>query len=122
MLLTADYAKLPQLFRPQSEAGAHFLAQELAYETWGFAFAWIYRQGITQDRPWLIQGIRFGIAAALISSVPMYLIYYVVQPMDLSTVIKQILGDAVTLVICGIAVAFINRSADESTARSTATP
>jgi hypothetical protein len=115
LLLTSDYSKLPQLFRTQSDVGPHFPFMVLAYLSLGFAFAWIYRQGINADRRWLSQGVRFGIAAALLSPVPMYLIYYVVQPMELSTVMKQILGDAVTLIICGIVVAFINRSAREST-------
>jgi len=37
------------------------------------------------------QGIRFGIAVALLTVVPTYLIYYVVQPMPRSLVTKLII-------------------------------
>lgn len=108
--LTADYMRHPQMFRPESEAGSHFLFMVLAFISMGFAFAWIYRQGISPDRPWLMQGLRFGIAAAFFMPVSMYLIYYVVQPMDGTTVAKQIIGDAIGLIVTGIIVAFINKS------------
>ena len=111
MLLTADYMRLPpQMFRTQPEINAHFPFMVLAYLVLGFAFTWIYRQGISANRPWLVQGIRFGIAAALLVSVPVYLIYYVVQPMEGVTVLKQIVGETLVFIICGIAVAFINKT------------
>ena len=110
MLLHDEYAKLPQLFRPQPEISARFPYMVIAYLLLAFSFTWIYRQGISVDRPWLIQGFKFGLAAALLAPAPMYLIYYVIQPMDGATVVKQILGDGSMLVITGVAVAFINRS------------
>ena len=115
MLLTADYMSLPkEMFRPQPDVNSHFPFMVLAYLILGFAFTWIYRQGISANRPWLIQGVRFGIAAALLVSVPMYLIYYVIQPMEGMTVFKQIAGDTTTFVICGIVVAFINKNGTNS--------
>jgi hypothetical protein len=108
--LTADYMRHPQLFRPEAEAGSHFIFMVLAFISMGFAFAWIYRQGISPNRPWLLQGLRFGIAVACLTPLPMYLIYYVVQPMEGATVAKQVIGDAVSLIITGLVVAFINRS------------
>jgi len=117
MLLTADYMKTPQLFRAAAESkGPYVPFMVVAYLLMGFAFAWIYLQGIAANRPWLTQGIRFGFAAALMAQVPMYLIYYVVQPMELSTVIKQIIGDGITMIVCGIVVAFINKSATATAA------
>jgi len=110
LLLTKDYARVPQLFRPESEAQAHFPFMVLAFIFMGFAFAWIYRQGIAANRPWLVQGVRFGIAVALVAQVPLYLIYYVVQPMEGTTVLKQIVGDTLTLIVCGVVIAFINKS------------
>ena len=108
--LTSDYMQHPQLFRPEAEARSHFLFMVLAFISMGFAYAWIYRQGISPDRPWLIQGLRFGIAVAFLMPFAMYLIYYVVQPMDGMTVAKQIVGDSIGLIVTGIIVAFINKS------------
>src|SRR3982750_808662 len=110
-LLHNDYSKLPNLFRAQTEANSYFPFLLLAYLSLGFAFAWIYRQGISAERPWLLQGFRFGLAAMLLATVPMYLIYFVVEPMTGTILIKQIAGDGVTLIICGVIVAFINKSA-----------
>jgi glucose uptake protein GlcU len=115
MWLTSDYMRTPQLFRPEAEAGAHFPFMIAAFLLLGFSFSWIYRQGISPERQWLSQGIRFGLAAALIAQVPMYLIYYVVQPMEGMTTAKQIIGDTVTMIVCGIVVAFINKSATRVT-------
>ena len=80
----------------------------LAFLSMGFAFAWIYRQGISTERPWLMQGLRFGLAVAFLTPLPMYLIYYVVQPMEGATTAKQIIGDSISFIVAGIVVAFIN--------------
>lgn len=109
MLLHDNYLKMPQLFRTQAEANAHFPYMILAYVLLALSFTWIYRQGISVDQPWLIQGLRFGLATTLLGPAPMYLIYYVVQPMDGLTVAKQIVGDGIVLIITGIVVAFINK-------------
>jgi len=79
------------------------------------AFVWIYARGV-EPRPWLAQGARYGIAIALLAVVPGYLIYYVVQPLPDSLVIKQILFDGALLVILGIIVAGLYR--DNASARS----
>jgi Zn-dependent protease len=55
------------------------------------------------------QGLRFGIAVALLTSVPTYMIYYVVQPMPGSVVAKQIIFDSALMVILGVLVAWLYR-------------
>ena len=108
MWLTADYMGTPQLFRPGAEAGSHFIFMVIAFLSMGFAFAWIYRQGVAAERSSLAQGLRFGIAVACLTPLPMYLIYYVVQPMEGTTTAKQIIGDSISFIITGIVVALIN--------------
>jgi hypothetical protein len=70
------------------------------------AFVWIYARGI-ESKPWLPQGIRFGIAAALLSIVPIYMIYYVVQPIPGMLAVKQIVFEGILVVILGAVTAFI---------------
>jgi hypothetical protein len=53
--------------------------------------------------------MRFGVAVALLTIVPSYLIYFVVQPMPGGVVVKQILFDGVLLVILGAIVAWVYR-------------
>ena len=64
--------------------------------------------GWRRSRGWR-KGVRFGIAVALLTIVPSYLIYFVVQPMPGSVVIKQIVFDAILMVILGIIVAWLYR-------------
>ena len=52
------------------------------------------------------------IAIALLAVVPTYMIYYVVQPMPGNLAIQQIIGDSILLLILGVVVAALNRSAD----------
>lgn len=109
VLLHDDYAQLPNLFRPEAEAQPLFGLMILAHVILAGAFVWIYTQGV-HDKPWLPQGIRFGIAVALLAIVPTYMIYYVVQPMPGALVIKQMLFDGILMVILGAIVALLYRA------------
>lgn len=109
ILLHADYAQLPNLFRPEVEAQGYFHFMVIAHIFIGFAFAWIYRQGISSGTPWFIQGIRFGVAVACLVTIPTYLIYYTVQPMPGMMVAKQIVFDGIAVILTGLVAAFINR-------------
>jgi hypothetical protein len=109
VLLHDDYAKLPNLMRPEAEAQRYFPLMILAHIIMSGAFAWIYSRGV-EDAPWAPQGIRYGVAVALLAIVPMYLIYYVVQPMPGVTVAKQIVFDSIVIVILGLIAAFLYRS------------
>jgi hypothetical protein len=80
----------------------------LAHVILSGAFAWIYSRG-AEAKPWVSQGLRFGIAVALLTSVPTYMIYYVVQPMPGSVVLKQIIFDSALMVILGMIVAWLYR-------------
>ena len=107
-LLRADYQQLASLFRPDSDAQHYFPLMVLAHVLMSGAFAWIYARGV-EAKPWLAQGVRFGVAVALLTAVPTYMIYFVVQPMPAAVVVKQIVFDSVLLVLLGIIVAFVYR-------------
>jgi hypothetical protein len=112
LILGGDYVQIMNernLFRPPGEAMNYMPFMLVAHLLMGFAFAWIYRQGIAPNEPWLWQGIRFGLAAALYGAVPMYLIYYSLQPWPFSTVIKQVVLQTISTVVAGIVVAWFNR-------------
>ncbi len=108
-LLHDDYAKLTGMFRSEADSQAYFPLMILAHVILSGALVWIYSRGV-EPTPWLPQGIRFGIAIALLTVVPTYTIYYVVQPMPGMTVIKQIVFDGVLMLILGAVVAFMYRS------------
>jgi hypothetical protein len=111
ILLGPEYQKLtPNLFRAEADGQAHFGPMLLAHVFIAIGFTWVYRAGRT-DRPWLGQGVRFGIAIAVLTTIPTYLIYYAVQPMPFDLVVKQIAFDAVAMIVMGIAAAAVNRDA-----------
>ena len=107
VLLSGDYA-VTQGMRPPAEAQTLIPFIILAQAFFGVAFAWIYFQG-KEDRPWLAQGVRFGVAVAFLTVIPTYLIYHVVTPVPLGLALKQIGYDTVRVVLMGVVLAWINR-------------
>ena len=95
--------------RPPAEAQRIIGYLILAQAIFGVAFAWVYFQG-KEDKPWLTQGIRFGIAIAALTVIPTYLIYHVVTPVPFALALKQIVYDTIRVVLMGIVLAWINRS------------
>jgi hypothetical protein len=108
VLLRDDYKSLSNLFRPEAEAQKYFALMLLAHVLLSGAFTWIYARGV-EPKPWLGQGVRYGIAIALLTTVPGYLIYYVVQPLPGMLVVKQIVFDGILMLILGAVVAFMYR-------------
>jgi hypothetical protein len=108
LLLHSAYMQLTDLFRPEDEQQKYFPLMVLAHVILSGAFVWIYARGV-EAKPWMAQGARFGFAVALLTSVPTYMIYFVVQPMPAQVVIEQILFDGVLMVILGIIVAYLYR-------------
>ena len=107
VLLKADYLAT-QGMRPPAEAEKIIYWIILAQAIFGAAFAWVYYQG-KEDKPWLTQGVRFGIAVACLTVIPTYLIYHVVTPVPLALAFKQIVLDTIRVVLMGIVLAWINR-------------
>ena len=109
VLLNADYMALRNLFRSPEDAQTFFPLMILAHVFLAGALVWIYSRGV-EAKPWLAQGVRFGLAVAFLTAIPTYMIYYVVQPMPGATVVKQLIFDGVLIVLLGVVVAFLYRS------------
>lgn len=107
LLLGADYA-VTQGMRPIAEHQKLFPFIIVAQAFFGVAFAWIYVQG-KEDKPWLMQGLRFGIAVACLAVIPVYLIYHAVTPVPLELAMKQIVFDTIRVLLMGVVLAWINR-------------
>ncbi len=97
------------VFRSPDEASGYFHFMLIAHVFIGFAFAWIYIRGIEPGRTWYLQGLRFAIAVIFLTTIPMYLIYYVIQPLPGDLVVWQIVLDSMTVMINGLVAAFINK-------------
>ncbi len=108
LLLKSDYMQLARLYRTDAESQAYFPWMLFAHVLMAGAFAWIYARG-REAKPWLAQGLRYGIAVALLSVVPGYLIYYAVQPLPGAMVGKQVIFSGILVVVLGIIVAWLYR-------------
>jgi hypothetical protein len=106
--LSGDYERLANLARPEEaqEALMHFML--LAHVLMAGAFVWIYQRGI-ENKPWMEQGLRYGIAIALLAPIPTYMMYYVVQPTSGMLTIKQLTADSVVVILVALIVAFLNK-------------
>jgi len=108
VLLRSDYSRLSNLFRAEGEQQNYFPLMILAHVILSGAFVWIYARG-AEAKPWMTQGARYGVAVALLTIVPTYMTYFVVQPMPADVVMKQIVFDGVLTVILGTIVAWLYR-------------
>jgi MFS superfamily sulfate permease-like transporter len=107
-LLKEDYARIPTLVRPMADVRANFLYVLAAQICTAVAFTWIYLKG-REGKPWLAQGIRYGVAVAILMTIPASLVHYAVMPFPLELVLKQMSFDVATIVAMGVVLAWINR-------------
>ncbi len=107
LLLSADYEALGTMYRDAEDGGRHFPWILLAHASLGFAMTWIFAKGFTHDRTTIGQGLRFGLAMALFSTIPGYLIQYAVQPLPPSLVAKQIVFGTLSMLVLGALLAWL---------------
>jgi hypothetical protein len=108
ILLASSYQQMPQLVRAEQDAQSHMLYMLLGFLVFSAAFVWIYARGL-EAKPWLGQGLRYGLAIWLIASVSRYLIYFAVQPWSGSVVTLQIGLELIMMLLLGITVAALYR-------------
>lgn len=108
VLLKPDYSQLPNLFRAEADQQNYFPYMLIAHVIMAVGFVWVYIKG-KEDKPFLMQGIRFGVAIAVLMTIPTYLIYYAVQPMPAEIVFKQIIFDSLGMIFMGVLVAWVNK-------------
>lgn len=106
--LSDTYLAMTNMMRPaeEQEGLIHFML--LAHVMMAGAFVWIYQRG-NEDKPWLPQGLRFGVAVALFAPIPTFMIYYVVQQTPGALAVKQMVGDSLVVVIVALVAAFLNK-------------
>ena len=108
VLLQPYYMQTPRLLRPEADARAHMPFMLLSFVIFSLAFVWIYARGV-ETKPWIGQGLRYGLAVWLIASVARYLTYFAVQPWSGAIVGMQIGFELVMTLLLGLTVAGIYR-------------
>ena len=109
LLLKNDYARLPGLYRPESQAEGYFGYMLIAHLLIGIGLTWIYRRGHEAGKGVLVQGARFGAAVAVVSTIPVFLIYFAVQPVPSDLVAQQIVFGSIAMLVMGVIVAWLNK-------------
>jgi hypothetical protein len=73
-------------------------------------FAWIYTRGV-EAKPWIGQGIRYGLLMAFFTAIPAALNDYVAYMIPYTLAIKWMIAGFITLPLMGLAVAGIYQPA-----------
>lgn len=105
-LLSGAYSHYPNLFRDADETAKHMPFLLFANLVTAVPFVWIYERG-RQDKPFLGQGIRYGIAMAALVPAAKFITYYAIQPIAHGLALHQILFDGAAIVIIAVVVARI---------------
>jgi hypothetical protein len=69
----------------------------------------IYARGV-ENKPWVGQGIRFGILLALVSPISSSLAGYVMLPVSYVLVVKWMISEALLAIVLGLVMAAIYKS------------
>ena len=107
--LGPTYEGLTNMMRPMAEQEAMMHFMLIAHVLMAGAFVWIYERG-NEDKPWVQQGLRFGIAIAVLAPIPTFMIYYTVQQTPGMLAVQQSIGDTVVVVVVALVAAFLSRS------------
>ncbi len=104
--LKQDYMPVANLYRPEGQEKILFIV--LAYLAFAIGSVWLYAHGV-EDKPWLGQGMRFGIAMWLVLTIPSFFIAYAVQPVPAILMAKQVISEGVGKILLGIITAILYR-------------
>jgi hypothetical protein len=109
ILLKGLYAETASLWRPAEAIG------KLTWIFWvvdaaiAFLLVWLFAKGWEAGKPWLGQGVRFGLVLGLLFSLPMGFSMYAIMPIPLMLALGWFVGSLVEFLIASIAAAWMFR-------------
>jgi hypothetical protein len=110
VLLRGLYAETVSLWRPIEEIGSLMWIFWVVDAVIAFLTVWLFAKGWEAGKPWLGQGVRFGLVLGLLFSLPMGFSMYAMMPIPLSLGLGWFAGALATLVVASIAAARVFRS------------
>jgi hypothetical protein len=105
-ILADAYGHYPDLWRTVTDSSKHMPFILIANVTMAIPFVWIYERG-RQDKPFMGQGLRYGIAMAALVPAGKFITYYAIQPISHELALHQILFDGVAIILTAVVVARI---------------
>ena len=109
LLLGRDYVAIEPIMRSKADMQAHMLFAPLSALFYSAAMVWIYAQG-RSPKPWLGQGLRFGLAVWALAAVPKYIGNYTIEPWPGAFVAKILAWELVAALVLGILVAGLSKN------------
>lgn len=106
VLLAPDYMQIAQHYRAEGQEKLLWIC--LAYLAFAIGSVLVYAKGV-ENKPWLGQGVRFGLLMWLVLAVPSFFIAYAVQPVPTMLMVKQVLFEGVDKILLGIITAALYR-------------
>jgi hypothetical protein len=104
--LTPDYDAIPLSHRSLAGIQHRFWAMVVGQFFFSVMFAYIYTRG-AEKKPWVVQGIRYGILVTFLTVVPTALSQYVVYIIPYMLAIKWMVAGGIQLILAGLVVAGI---------------
>lgn len=104
--LMSDYAAIPASHRSTAGIMHRFWVMAVGQFIFAAMFAYIYTRG-AEKKPWLVQGIRYGILMTFLVMVPTALGEYVVYIVPYMLAIKWMIAGGIQMIILGMIVAGI---------------
>lgn len=104
--LKQDYMDTAALWRTQDALAHRMWIMLVADLLFVIAAVLIYARGV-ESKPWVGQGIRFGILLALLTTINGSLAAYVILPMSHLLAVKWIIGEGILNIVLGLVIAVI---------------
>ena len=104
--LQPDYAATPDSWRPLADMQHKMWVMWLGQLFFTIMFAYIYTRGV-EAKPWVGQGIRYGILITFFTVIPYSLSEYVIYRVPHRLAVKWMIAGAVEIIVLGLVVAGI---------------
>ena len=108
MWLRSEYLQRASLWRPVDALQSKMWAMWIGLLIFTVVFTWVYTRGV-EAKPWVGQGLRYGVVMSLLVVVPAVSSEYVVFPVPYTLALKWMIAGAIELVVLGLVVAAIRK-------------
>lgn len=103
VLLKSEYAKMPNLFRPEEEMMIWLFI--VVYAVIAFFFTLIFSKGY--ENKGIAEGVRYGTYIGLMMALPMAYGTYGSMPITYSLALQWFLYGLLEFIVCGVALALV---------------
>jgi hypothetical protein len=107
--LMKDYMLTPDSWRPQAVMQHKFWIVWAAELLFTVMFVRVYSRGL-EKKPWVGQGIRYGIVMSLLVMIPESLTEYVIYRVHHILAIKWMVSGTAQFIVMGLIVAFVYKA------------